>query len=110
MQIQNNAWRPNHKGQAMFTIKNKDSIHHDLQILGPQGGYLRLHLEPGALIGPYPESWREFFLKNEVPWAVIFPQPDEPQSEPVAIDSIGAIEVEPSTAVAKPRQYKKRSK
>jgi len=94
----------------MFTIKNKDTIPHDLQITVPRGGTLQIHLEPGAIAGPYSESWREYFLKTEVPWAVIFPQPDESQEESAAIHSIGAIETEPSAAEAKPRQYKRRSK
>lgn len=94
----------------MFTIKNKDDIPHDLQVAGPHGNFPQLHLEPGAIAGPYPESLREYFLKNEVPWAVIFPQPEEPQPEPVVIDSIGSIELEPPAAKATPRQYKKRSK
>ncbi len=93
----------------MFTIKNKDSVPHDLQLCGSQGGLLALHLEPEETSGPYSESWRDYFLKNEVPWAVIFPQPDEPHTEPVAIQSIGAIETEPPAAKAKPRQYKRRS-
>jgi hypothetical protein len=94
----------------MFTIKNKDSVAHDMSLTGPQGGRLTLHLEPGSVHGPFPESWRKYFEQNEVPWAVIFPQPEEPQEEPVAIHSIGAIETEPPAAEVKPRQYKKRSK
>jgi|GEM_PF-2671901 len=94
----------------MFSIKNRDSIPHDLMITRPQDGTLQIHLEPGQLSGPYPESWREYFLKTEVPWAVIYPQPEDPPAKPVVIQSIGAIETEPPAAKAKPKQHKKRSK
>ena len=100
----------NIKGDAMFSIKNRDNIPHDLMITGPQGSTLQMHLEPGQTSGPYPDAWREYFLKTEVPWAVIYPQPEDFPAKPVVIQSIGAIETEPPAVKAKPKQRKKRSK
>ena len=94
----------------MFSIKNRDNIPHDLMLTGPQGSTLQIHLEPGQTSGPYPETWREYFLQTEVPWAVIYPQPEDSPAKPVVIQSIGAIETEPSAVKAKPKQRKKRSK
>ncbi|HOT98792.1 MAG TPA: hypothetical protein PLG50_10995 [bacterium] len=94
----------------MFTIKNKDSISHTVQISGPTFGIVQISLDAGQIGGPYPESWREYFLQNEVHWAVVFPKPEDSQEKSVVIQSIGAIETEPPAAKVKPRQYKKRSK
>jgi len=94
----------------MFTIKNRDSLRHAMDIIGLKGNLLRLDLGPGQVSAPIEESWLEYFHQNPVEWAVIIPEREKPAAKPVEIHSIGAIQTEPAAAKARPKQRKKRSK
>lgn len=93
----------------MFTIKNRDSVRHTLDVIGLKGSLLRLDLGPGEASDPIEESWLEYFQQNTVEWAVIIHE-NKPASRPVEIRSIGKIAVESGTAEVRPRRPKKRSK
>lgn len=93
----------------MFTIKNRDSHRHTLDIIGLKGSLLRLDLGPGQASEPIEEIWLGYFQQNPVEWAVIIPE-KKPASKPVEIHSIGKIELESGTAEVRPRRSKKRSK